>query len=83
MAYMPTTTNQLAVTGAAGILGISMTHWFLFGVMLLVIGGVILTMVKLVLPRLAVDFVHDNSAGKRRLRVTRNGKPITWPWRKR
>ncbi len=64
------TTGYLASTGTAALLG---QLWL--AVALLVIGGTLLTIAK-VLPRLAVEPVRTDDESRHRLRVTVNGRPV-------
>jgi hypothetical protein len=70
----PTTTlstsGYLASTGTAALLG---QLWL--AVAFLVVGGMLLTLVK-VLPRLAVEPVRADHETRHRFRLTLNGRPV-------
>ena len=64
------TTGYLASTGTAALIG---QLWL--AVAFLVIGGMMLTLVKL-LPRVAVEHVRAAGETAHRVRLTRNGRPV-------
>lgn len=82
MAYVPTGGKELAVTGAAGLFGMTATQSVLLAALAIVLGGVILAALKL-LPRVAVEPMRTDDTGKRRFRLTYNGKLVTWPRKRR
>ena len=74
--YVPSGgTKVLASTGAAGLLGLSITEslWLIAG--FIVVGGVLIVVAKWLLPRFAIEPVALDD-GRRHLRVTKNGRPI-------
>ena len=74
MLYTPPGGQKLAATGATALGGGTVTQSLLVAALLLVLGMSLIGVSKL-LGRLAVDPVRGAN-GKRRLRVTYNGRPI-------
>lgn len=77
MNYTPAT-KELAHTGVAGFLGLSITQSIMATALIIIIAGVLIAISRLA-PRFALEPVPDET-GKYHVRLTLNGRPV--PWRK-
>ncbi len=73
MNYAPPKT--LAYTGASGLFGLTLGGTVAMAVMLIIVGGMLFAISRGWLPRIAVEPIAQ-SDGHRRLRLTKNGRPI-------